>query len=502
VGLLSFFPNNISISCVSNVVQVLLEGELMVFFIMVVMYFVVLLLLGFLAYKKTGKTPEDYFLANRSFGSVVLFFTLIATNFSAFTFLGFAGNAYKTGFGQYGIMGFGTAIMAVMFYVIGRKVWRLGKEKGYITPPELVGDRFNSMFLRLLFMGVMVVFTIPYLSIQAIGAGIIIQSITSISWQFGATVTMVIIMFYVLFGGMRGSGWTDIIQGVVMILAMLFAVVLIAVNLGGFEMANIAAYKVNPELFTRPGGRGFFLPQVWFSFMLLWVFADPMFPQIFSRFYTAKNEKSLKTSMVLYPVVVSFLFLFPVLIGVWAHGAGVVIPSGQYDMVLPLMVEKYAPSIYGFVMVGALAALMSTADSQLLSLSTMLSRDLPFKKFKISEILIGKILVIVLSFFAILYVIAGYDPRTGIMGTLVSTTFSGLAVICPTTIAVLYWEKATKYGCIGSIILGEISVFLFQFNILPGFGFLSAIWGVLVSFLALILISYLEKWVTNVQYHK
>jgi len=471
------------------------------FFIMVVVYFVVLLVLGFLAYKKTGKTPEDYFLANRSFGSIVLFFTLIATNFSAFTFLGFAGNAYKTGFGQYGIMGFGTAMMAIMFYIIGRKVWRLGKEKKYITPPELIGDRFNSYGLRLLFMGVMVIFTIPYLAVQAIGAGIIIQSMANIGWQVGAVITMIIIMFYVLFGGMRGSGWTDIIQGIVMILAMLFAVVLIAINLGGFEAANIAAYNVKPELFTRPGGKGVFLPQIWFSFMLLWVFADPMFPQIFSRFYTAKNEKSLKTSMIFYPVVVSFLFLFPVLIGVWAHGAGVILLEGEYDTVLPLMVKKFAPSVYGFVMVGALAALMSTADSQLLSLSTILARDLPFKKFKISEIIVGKILVVALSVFTILYVVSGYNPKAGIMGTLVSTTFSGLAVLCPTAIAALYWKKATKYGCIGSIILGELFVFLFQFNIIQGFGFLPAIWGVLVSFLALIFISYLEKWVTTVQYH-
>lgn len=465
----------------------------MIFFALVISYFIVLLLLGFLAYKKTGRTPEDYFLANRSFGSIILFFTLIATNFSAFTFLGFAGNAYKTGFGQYGIMGFGTAIMAVMFYVIGRKVWKLGKKKGYITPPELVGDRFNSYTLRLLFMIVMVVFTIPYLAIQAVGAGIIIQNMTNISWQIGAVVTMIVIMFYVLFGGMRGSGWTDVIQGIVMILTMLFAVIVIAINLGGFEMANTAAYTANPELFTRPGGKEFFLPQIWFSFMLLWIFADPMFPQIFSRFYTAKDEKSLKTSMILYPVVVSFLFLFPVLIGVWAHGAGIVLSDGQYDTVLPLMVEKYASSIYGFVMVGALAALMSTADSQLLSLSTMLSRDLPFKKFKISEILIGKILIIVLSIFAILYVVSGYDPKTGIMGTLVSTTFSGLAVLCPTTLAALYWEKATKYGCISSIIAGELSVFLFQFNILPSFGFLSAIWGVLISSLVLVSVSFLKN---------
>lgn len=464
------------------------------FLLLVVIYFAVLIALGIYAHKKTKKTPEDYFLANRTFGPILLFFTLAATNFSAFTFLGFAGKAYQSGFGQYGIMAFGTAIMAIMFYVIGRKVWQLGKEKGYITPPELIGDRFNSMTLRLLFMGAMVVFTIPYLATQAIGAGYLIESVTGAVgvWQIGAIITMIVVMVYVLFGGMRGSGWTDVIQGVIMIVAMTLAVVFVAISLGGFEQANTLAYNASPELFTRPGGGDFFMPQIWFSFMLLWIFADPMFPQIFSRFYTAKDQKSLKRSMMLYPIIVSFLFLFPVLIGVWAHGADITVT--QQDMVLPMMVARYAPPlVYAFVMVGALAALMSTADSQLLSLSTMLSRDIPYKKKRISEITFGRVLVVVLSLFAIWFVVGNYDPKAGIMGTLVSTTFSGLAVLCPTTIAALYWKKATKYGCIASILIGEASIFLFQFEILPTFGFLSAIWAIAIAIVVLVIVSYLTQ---------
>ena len=471
----------------------------MIFIALVVVYFIFLIALGIFAHKKTKKTPEDYFLANRTFGPVILFFTLAATNFSAFTFLGFAGNAYSSGFGQYGIMGFGTAIMAIMFYVIGRKVWRLGKKKGYITPPELIGDRFNSISLRLLFMIVMVIFTIPYLATQAIGAGYLINYIVpGITWQIGAIITMIIIMIYVLSGGMRGSGWTDVFQGLIMIIAMTMAIVFVAISLGGFEAANTAAYAASPGLFTRPGGGEYFLPQIWFSFMLLWIFADPMFPQIFSRFYTAKDEKSLKTSMILYPIVVSFLFLFPVLIGVWAHGASESVSSeiakSSADMVLPIMVANYAPSfIFAFVMVGALAALMSTADSQLLSLSTMLSRDIPIKKKRVSEILFGKILIIILSLFAIIFVIGGFNEKIGIMGTLVSTTFSGLAVLCPTTIAALYWKRATKYGCIASIIVGEISIFLFQFKLVPSHGFLSAIWGILIAIIVLVFVSYISQ---------
>ena len=465
------------------------------FLLMIVGYFSLLLGMGFFAYMRTQKTPEDYFIAGRTFGPVVLFFSLAATNFSAFTFLGFAGNAYKIGLGQYGIMGFGTAIMAIMFFVIGRKVWKLGKEKRYLTPPELIGDRFESRSLRLIFMGVMVIFTIPYLAVQAVGAGILIQYVTgSISWQIGAVATIVVVMVYVMLGGMRGSGWADVLQGVLMIAAMTCAVVFVAVKLGGFEQANRLAFEASPVLFTRPGGGEYFTMQIWFSFMLLWVFVDPMFPQLFSLFYTAKNQRSLKVSMILYPVVVSFFFLFPVLLGVWAHGAGLSLAPGSEDMVLPLMVQTFAPSfIFSFVMVGALAALISTADSQLLSLSTLLSHDLLGLKKGRREVVYGKVVIVMLSLLTMVFILGGYNPNEGIMGTLVKTTFSGLVVLCPTTIAALYWKRATKYGCIASILFGELCIVLFHYKMLPDAGFLPGIIAVVLSTLVLVGVSYLSS---------
>ena len=98
-----------------------------------------------------------------------------------------------------------------------------------------------------------------------------------------------------------------------------------------------------------------------------------------------------------------------------------------------------------------------------------------------------------------MYVITNYDPSEGIMGTLVKTTFSGLAVLCPTTIAALYWKNATKYGCISSILVGEFSIFLFQFGFLPTFGLLSAIWAIAISIVVLVISSYLTKRYTSNQ---
>ena len=100
----------------------------------------------------------------------------------------------------------------------------------------------------------MVIFTIPYLTTQAIGAGIMIQNMTAISWQVGAAVTMVAIMFYVLSCGIKATALTDVIQVIIMILALVLAVVFIAISLVGFEVANTAPFNAKPELFTRPGG--------------------------------------------------------------------------------------------------------------------------------------------------------------------------------------------------------------------------------------------------------
>ncbi|MCK4491243.1 MAG: sodium:solute symporter family protein, partial [Candidatus Altiarchaeales archaeon] len=445
-------------------------------------YFIILIGIGWIASRKTEKKPEDYFLANRTFGSLTLFFTLAATNFSAFTFLGFAGAAYRYGFGQYGIMAVGTALMPIMFYIMGRKIWLLGKEHGYITPPELIGARLNSRGLRLLVLLVMVSFTIPYLAIQAVGAGILLSISLGIGMKMGASITMIVIALYVILGGMRGSGWTDVVQGVIMVTAMLLAVIFVSNSLGGFEDAGLLSFNNKPELFERPGGGNYFTPQIWFSFMLLWIFVDPMFPQLFSRFYTAGSQKSLRHSMILYPLLISFLFLIPVLIGVWAHGADIDL-GGNIDMVLPLMVKNYAPPwVFTVVIVGAIAALMSTADSQLLSLSTMLTRDLELG----NEIRSSKIVTLLLTFFALIFVWFGFDPKAGIFSTLVATTFSGLVVLFPTTFAVLYFKKISKWACILSIICGELSIYLFRTNILPTFGFLDGILALAIASIVLI----------------
>lgn len=456
------------------------------FIFLVLAYFAVLMGVGVVAGRLMKGTSEDYFLASRGIGPVLLFISLAAANFSAFFFLGFSGAAYKYGFGQYGIMGVGTALMPIMFYVVGRRAWKLGKEHGIVTPSELIEKVFKSRLLGLLVLSVMVVYTLPYLGVQAIGAGIILKSVAGVEVTTGACATALVIMAYIILGGMRGSVWTDVIQGVFMLFGMLVAVYFVASGLGGFEAAGLKAFHAKPELFTRPGGMDYFTPQIWLSYMLLWMFVDPMFPHLFTRFYTAKTKKSLAAPMIAYPLIVSFLFLVPVLIGVWANGTGIKVANT--DSILPEMVKAYSPPwAYTLVMLGALAALMSTADSQLLALSTMLARDLKMT----GEVFKSRLITVALTAVAIAYVIFGFKAAEGIFGALVATTFSGLVVLFPTFYAALYRPGTSKWAAVASILAGEAAVLLFRYKVLPTFGFLDGMAALAISAVTLIAVDVL-----------
>ncbi len=445
-------------------------------YLIIILYLVLTFGASLIGSAKREDTPEDYFLANRGMGAVVLFFTFIATNFSAFFFLGFAGAGYRIGYSYYVMMAFGTAFAALSFYFIGYKVWQLGKENGYITPPELIGDQSQSKSLRNLYLLVMCFFTLPYLAIQPIGAGYLLEALTDgqIPYFAGATLLTIVIVIYVFIGGMRSVALTDMKQGLLMFILMFAAVFVVADSLGGLSAANQKVYALEPALFSREGLGNYFTPKKWFSMMLLWVLCVPMFPQLFMRFYVSKDLPSFKASTILYSLVPTVLFICPVIIGVLGHIsfpdlAELANYKQESDKILPLMLNLHAPAwLAALIMTGALAAFMSTMDSQLLAIGTILTRDFyrPYINDKISlqkEVQIGRIFIILLALIGLLI---AYNPPGSIFG-IVKQAFTAYAVLFPTTIAILYFKRVPAWACIASILSGELIVCLLFFNLFP-----------------------------------
>jgi len=406
-------------------------------------------------------SAEDYFVASRKINPWVLFCTLAATNFSAFFFLGFSGASYRAGWGFYGIMAMGTSLVGLSILLLGIPIHKLGKEKGYVTPPELIAGETNSKYLGWIYGVVLVVFTLPYLAVQPYGAGLLLDTLSggAIPSFIGALLLTCVMIIYLVLGGMKSSAMTDVFQGILM-----FTILIIFVfgfffhkDIGGFNEAGQSLWENRPETFVREGN---FTWEIIFSYTILWPITVPMFPQLFSRFYIAEDDKAIRTAAWLYPTVVPILFLFPVIIGVYGNIVDFdhTLSKAESDNILPLVLTEYAPLWAGaIVCIGAIAAFMSTADSQILAMSSIITKDgLP----AITEIKeenekqIGRVLIIIL---AIIGLALAYDPPDTIFN-IVSQAFTGLAVLFPTTVAVLYWNRVKANSCIISIIVGEVLV--------------------------------------------
>ncbi len=453
-------------------------------YVALIAYVLIALALGLIARRmEVAKTPEDYFLANRGLGILLLFFTMIATNFSAFFFLGFAGAGYRIGLSYYAMMAYGTALVVFSIFFVGLPIWRQGKQLGCITPAELIEKKLRSKPLALLYMAVMVVFTLPYIAIQPIGAGYLLEQLTGgeIPYFWGAFLLTAVMVAYVWLGGMRSVALTDAFQGIMMFVFMFLALFTIAEALGGFAQANVAVWRQHPSLFSREGVDGYFTPQKWISFMILWIVSIPMFPQIFMRYYTARSARGLYITALLYPIVTVTLFLCPVLIGIWGHLKFPGLEGKASDQILPMMLSAYAPEwIPPLVMMGALAAFMSTMDSQLLALSSMLTRDVytdllaPTAPLE-QQTRLGRWLVVILAVAGL--AIAVQPPAT--IFAIAKSAFTGLAVLFPTTIAALYFaDRVHPLSCILSILFGELLLAGFLLKLIPSewtFGFLEVV---------------------------
>ena len=449
--------------------------------IVLVGYFIVVLSIGFIARTRWKSSPESYFLADRKLGTGVLLGTMVATNFSAFTVFGTSGAGYRDGYSFFPIMAFGTGFMALTFWILGRKVWRLGQEHGLITPPEMIGVRYKSPLLSSTFALVMIIFTIPYLALQPMAAGYALEALIGLPYLYGCLLVTGIIVLYTLRGGLRAVAWTDIFQGVLMAVLLGVSLFLVARHHGGFVEANEGVMAKNIALFSRPGGLGRYTPAIWFSYILLWFFCDPMFPQLFQRFFSAKSERTISRMMLFYPAICTFIFFMPIAVGVLGRLSFPNLVGKEADRILPMVVTLVSGDIMAALIIACgLAALMSTMDSQLLTLSSIFTRDVVplVTGKKIKGNVLGRVFVIFLSLAGLAL---AYKPPATIL-QIATQTFTGLAVLFPTVIFGLYLRRVHALPAILSILCGEGMVVLYYFKLLPTGGFLPVIPVMIVTF--------------------
>jgi len=423
-------------------------------------YMVVAMAVGVVAYRLTDRSAEDYYLASRTLGTVVLLFTTFATLLSAFTFFGGPNLAFAAGPEWILVMGLMDGIIfAVLWYVLGYKQWLVGKRHGYVTLGEMLGDRFGSTPLRVIVAGVSLVWLFPYVMLQQKGAGQAIVGLTdgAVPFWVGAGGITLFMILYVTVSGMRGVAWTDTLQGLFMLSLVWIAVAWVLSAVGGAGAATAALAETNPDFLSLGGG--LYSPQYIISTAVSIAFGVTMFPQINQRFFAAGSKKVLKRTFALWPVLVLLLFVPAFMLGTWAAGLGVTVPEG--GNVIPALLGEYTPTWFAaLVIAGAMAAMMSSSDSMLLSGSSYLTRDVyrPLKRAFGSgdaetaddgrETLVARVGVVV--FATLSFVASLYTP-----GTLVQigdTAFSGFAQLTVPVALALYWQGTTRYGMYAGIL--------------------------------------------------
>ena len=457
--------------------------------IIVALYCAVVIAVGVFSRTKGQTSLADYFVGNRSLGAFVAFFTYVATFHSSFAFIGAAGQMYSSG-----IKFFATftscVVSPLMIYIIGRPTWYLGQKYNYMTQGELVGDYYESKALRYLVAIVSLIFLVPYLQSQIAAGGIIFETISEgrVSYLLGCVILYAVIIGYILLGGFKAVAWTDTIQGILMIVMIWIAGGVVLVRTSGTMSWNTLMQTMAtqfPEKVLIP-------VEYWPTYMTSFIslFGISIYPPSFQRFFAVKNPKTLKWLSVTTPIYLIFFYV-PIMI---ISFSGVVYMPGleKADQVVPMMLTQYAsPILVGLVMAGALAATMSSTDSQLHSASSIFTVDL-YKGMKpdVSDkkaLLAGKVFIVVISAVAL----ALSQFTSALITTIVTIALGGCLQILPSLIGALYWKGASKLGAISGLITGVTVVVLTQYvpAIKTPLGMSSGFWGLVCNLLVFFVVS-------------
>jgi SSS family solute:Na+ symporter len=453
--------------------------------LVVFLYLIVVLYIGIFAFRKASgrKKAEDYFLASRSLGPFVFLFSLFGTNMTAFAILGSSGHAFSNGIVTFGLMASSSGlVIPLTIFLVGTRVWALGKKYGFMTPVQMFRDRWECNHIGTVIFVVQAVLLVPYIIIGIMGGGTTLNAVSGgwVPYWFGGAVVAMVVMGYVFFGGMRGTAWVNTFQTILFLLFGTVAIVVIGVGMGGFSSAAQAI--LNSPALAPLLTRERISPYYFFSYTFIPLSAIA-FPHILIFCLTAEKMAHFKKTVIFYPLCILAIWLPCVFLGVMANRVGdvpeirakqesrrVLATQGRTmepaardelreraagDDVILILLKRFAPLwLAGLLGAGIMAAVMAS-DSQILALSTMFTEDV-FAHYggkarfgETVQVLTGRVFVVILTLFA--YVVALQAPES-IFELAIQYAFSGFAALSPLIIAALFWRGSTKWGALAATV--------------------------------------------------
>ena len=460
-----------------------------------ILYTFSLLGIAYYASKQDKKNIADYATASSSLGIFVLTLTFSATYHSSYAFLGAGGFVYRHGIGWW-VNGIWTVFPGVLFWILGRRFWFLGKRHGYLSIAQYMSDVYQDDRVGLLVTIITLVFTLPYVAMQAIGSGYIFQIMSggALSYELGTIVFFALMVVLIWLGGMKGIAITDAAQGVFMWVGLVVgSYLVIKANFPSVGDAFLESYKVIPEHFTLPGPQGLVTPADWISRWVVITIGMMMFPHITLRFFSGKSLRVLKWSSVFSSIYLTSIYVFTPAVGFIGN---LLYPDlAAPDTIFPELLLRYTPLVFAALIIsGALAASMSTGNSQLHAVSSMVSTDV-YKKYVDKnadgnkQYWVAKIALVILGIASV--VIALQKP--GLLGNILALANGGVASLAPAVIGGIYWKKATREGALSSILIGQAVMLLTTFVVSSPLGLMPGVWGLIVAFIVYVTVSKMTK---------
>jgi SSS family solute:Na+ symporter len=410
---------------------------------------------GIFAGRRVKMNLENWTVAGRRFGIIIIWLLMAGEIYTTFTFLGASGWAYSKGAPTFYILIYGALAYTLSFFILPA-LWRVGKRHGLHTQPDFFIKRYQSRFLGVVVAIIGVFSIIPYLQLQLAGLGMIVEvsSNGAVSSRVAIGISFVLSCAFVYTSGLKGAAWVAIIKDVMMILAVFVVGIGVPyIYFGGFGKMFRSLIEQKPNYLVFPGAA----PQMdvlWvMSTVLLTGLGFYMWPHVFGSVFSAKSDKIIKRNAVIMP----FYQLPILLIFMVGFTALLVIPGLKNgDMAFLALVNKTYPSWFmGFI--GAAGAVTAMVPSAILVLfaSTLLAKNVYQTGFnpQASEtrvMALSRFMVLVIMTFALFFAI--FWPNE--LVPLLIFGYDGVCQFFPGVVFGLFWKRVTKTGVICGMIAG------------------------------------------------
>lgn len=464
--------------------------------IMFVGYSALMLFIGFYFYKQ-NKSSEDYFLGGRSMGPVVSALSAGASDMSAWLLMGLPGALYVSGLAE-SYIAIGLSIGAFLNWSFVAKRLRIYTSviANSITIPDYFETRFDDdkHILRVVCAIVILIFFTFYVSSGLVGGAKLFEATFGIQYEYALTTGTLIIVAYTFLGGYKAVCWTDLIQGLLMMSALIIVPLVMISHLGGLNEAVNIVKEIKPNTFSMGEG----LSLVGIISALSWGLGYFGQPHILVRFMSIKSTKDIPSATF---VGISWMVISLVgacLIGILgiAYVSKFELSLHDPEKIFIVMSQLlFNPWIAGILLSAILAAIMSTASSQLLVSSSTIAED--FYKRILNKEASNKV-VMNLGRFGVLAVaviafIISTDKNSSVL-SIVSYAWAGFgASFGSVMLFSLFWSRMTRYAAIAGMITGAVVVVVYKNFLSAWFGIYEIIPGFLAASLVIILVSLATK---------